>query len=86
LNHPDNSLQARKRQTPTRKIGCQFSIAAIERKNTQWGLLHRPGKEYNIDNHPPSQSISSHPAHRKLVQAEMNQASFLNNAGKSNIV
>ena len=28
-NHPQDYLQARKRQTTTRKTGCQFSIIAI---------------------------------------------------------
>jgi hypothetical protein len=85
-NHPKNYLQARKRQTTTRKTGCQFSIVAIERTNTQWELRHRPSIEYSIHNHPPSQSISSHPAHRKLAQAEINQARSLHNAGKSSIL
>jgi hypothetical protein len=44
---------------------------------------YRPGIEYSIHNHPPSQSISSHPVHRKLAQAEINQARSLHNAGKS---
>jgi hypothetical protein len=86
LNHPEHSLQARKRQTTTRKTGCQFSIIAREGINTQWELRHRPGIEYSIHNHPPSQSISSHPVHRKLAQAEINQARSLHNAGKSNII
>jgi hypothetical protein len=81
VNHPQNYLQARKRQTTTRKTGCQFSVVALECINTQWELRHRPGTEYSIHNHPPSQSISSHPAHRKLVQAEINQARSLHNAG-----
>jgi hypothetical protein len=80
-NHPQNSLQDRKRRTATRKTGCQFSIVARERMDTQWELRHRPGIEYSIHNHPPSQSISSHPAHRKLAQAEINQARSLHNAG-----
>jgi hypothetical protein len=85
-NHPQDYLQARKRQTTTRKTGCQFSIIAIQRTDTQWELRYRPGKEHSIHNHPPSQSISSHPAHRKLAQEEINQARSLYSAGKSNIV
>jgi hypothetical protein len=79
--HPQNRIQARIRQTTTRKTGCQFSITAIQRTDTQWELRHRPGTEYSIHNHPPSQSISSHPSHRKLAQAEINQAKSLHNAG-----
>jgi hypothetical protein len=83
-NHPQHSLQDRKRRTATRKTGCQFSIVARERADTQWELRYRPGTEYSIHNHPPSQAISSHPAHRKLAQAEVNKARSLHSAGKSN--
>jgi hypothetical protein len=37
-NHPQDYLQARKRQTTTRKTGCQFSIIAVQRTDTQWEL------------------------------------------------
>jgi hypothetical protein len=80
-NHPQNRVQDRKRHTTTRKTGCQFLIVAVERADTQWELRHRPDTEYSIHNHPPSQTISSHPAHRKLAQAEVNQARSLHNAG-----
>jgi hypothetical protein len=82
--HPQNRLHDRIRHTTTRKTGCQFSIIAVECNSTQWELRHRPGIEYSIHNHPPSQSTSSHPAHRKLAQAEINQARSLYSAGKSN--
>jgi hypothetical protein len=85
-NHPQRSLQDRKRHTATRKTGCQFSIVAREHADTQWELRYRPGTEHSIHNHPPSQSTSSHPAHRKLVQADINQARSLHSAGKSNKV
>jgi hypothetical protein len=85
-NHPQKSIQDRQRHTATRKTGYQFSIIAREGIDTQWELRHRPSKEYSVHNHPPSQSISSHPAHRKLAQAEINQARSLHNAGKSNII
>jgi hypothetical protein len=85
-NHPKNYTQARKRQTATRKTGCQFSIMAIERPNTQWDLRYRPGEEYSLHNHPPSHSISSYPAHRKLAQEEINQAKSLYNTGKSSSI
>jgi hypothetical protein len=80
-NHPQHYLQARKRQTTTRKTGCQFSILAVQCANTEWELRYRPGIEHSIHNHPPSQAISSHPAHRKLAQGEINQAKALHNAG-----
>lgn len=81
-NHPQNRFQDRKRSTATRKTGCQFSIIALERTDTQWEVRHRPGVVYNVHNHPPSQSISSHPSHRKLPQADLIQAKHLHNAGK----
>jgi hypothetical protein len=34
-NHPQDYLQARKRQTTTRKTGCQFSIVAVQCTNTE---------------------------------------------------
>jgi hypothetical protein len=85
-NHPQKSLQDRQRRTATRKTGCQFLIIACKGMDTQWELRHRPGTEYSVHNHPPSQSISSYPAHRKLAQAEINQARSLHNVGKSNII
>jgi hypothetical protein len=88
-NYPQRSLQDRQRHTTTRKTGCQFSIIAREGIDTQWELRHRPNKpgiDYSIHNHPPSQSISSHPTHRKLAQAEINQARSLHNAGKSGLI
>jgi hypothetical protein len=79
---PADRPQVRKRNTTTRKTGCQFSIIALEHTATQWEVRHRPGEEYGIHNHPPSQAISSHPTHRKLTQDEINQARSLHNAGK----
>jgi hypothetical protein len=79
--HPQNRVHARKRQTNTRKTGCQFSIVAVQLTDAQWELRHRPGAEFSVHNHPPSQSISSHPAHRKLAQAEINQARSLHDTG-----
>jgi hypothetical protein len=80
-NGPQNHLQVRKRHTTTRKTNCQFSVLAVELSNTQWELRHKPAIENSVHNHPPSQSISSHPVHRKLAQAEINQAKSLPNAG-----
>ena len=85
-NHSQNYLQARKRQTTTRKTNCQFSIVAVQCTDTQWEVRYRPGIEYSIYNHPLSQSISSYLAYRKLVQAKINQARSLYNTSKSNII
>ena len=41
-NHPQRNLQARKRQTTTRKTNCQFSIIAVKCSNTQWELRYKP--------------------------------------------
>ncbi|RKF65257.1 hypothetical protein GcC1_124028, partial [Golovinomyces cichoracearum] len=60
---------------------CQFSIIAREGIDTQRELRHRPGIEYSTHNYPPSQSISSHTAHRKLAQEEINQVRSLHSAG-----
>jgi hypothetical protein len=79
--HPQDYTHDRKRRTTSRKTNCQFSIVAIQHTDTLWEVRYRPGIEYSIHNHLPSQSISSHPAHRKLAQAEMNQARSLHNAG-----
>jgi hypothetical protein len=80
-NHPAKHTQDRKRYTTTRKTNCQFSVVAIQYTDAHWELRHRPGIEYGIHNHPPSQSTSSHPAHRKLAQAELNQARSLYDTG-----
>jgi hypothetical protein len=81
--HPQHYPQSRIRSTSTRKTNCQFSIVAIQRTDTEWELRYRPGREYGIHNHSPSQAISSYPAHRKLAQAELNQARSLHSSGKS---
>jgi hypothetical protein len=76
-------LQLRKRKDGEhRQKGCQFSVVATEDTHGQWELRHRPGLEYSLHNHLPSTSISSHPAHRKLAQAEINQAKAIFEAGK----
>ena len=85
-SHPQHYPQSRTRSTSTRKTNCKFSIVAIQRTDTEWELRHRPSREFSIHNHPPSQSISSHPAHRRLAQAEINQAKALYNTGKSNTI
>lgn len=84
--HPHNRLRTRMRHTSTRKTGCQFSLVAIEHTDSQWELRYRPGTQYNTHNHPPSQAASSHPAHRKLAQQELNQAKSLYTAGKYKLV
>jgi hypothetical protein len=76
-SHPQN----RKRSTASRKTNCQFSVVAIQQTDIQWELRHRPGIEYSVHNHSPSQSASSHPTHRKLEQAKINEARSLYTAG-----
>jgi hypothetical protein len=85
-NHPRKYTHARKRQTTTRKTGCQFSVIAIEHTDMEWELRYRPSIEYSLYNHPPSQSISSHLVHRKLAQEEINQAKSLYNTGTSSSI
>jgi hypothetical protein len=80
-HHPQKCLQARIRQTTTRKTDCQFSVLAVQCIDIKWELRHRPGANHSIHNHPPSQSASSHPVHRKLAQAVIDQARSLHNAG-----
>ncbi len=82
-DHPQGRPQARKRRTTTRKTGCQFSIIAVELSDAHWELRHRVGTKYNVHNHPPSHSITSHPEHRKLAQEDINKAKELHNAGKN---
>jgi hypothetical protein len=80
--HPQNYVQPRQRVTNSRKTDCQFSIVAIQISEIQWELRYRPGVQYSIHNHPPSQSIGSHPIHRKLEQEQIDQARTLYNSGK----
>jgi hypothetical protein len=56
LDHPQDSLQARKRQITTRKTSCQFSIVAIEHIDGQRELRYRPGTEYSVYNYCDGQS------------------------------
>ncbi|KAI0993410.1 hypothetical protein K3495_g14774 [Podosphaera aphanis] len=83
VNQPQSLSQARKRKTSSRKTGCQFSVVAIEQLDGKWELRHRPGTENCPHNHPPSQSINSHPVHRKLTATNISQARSLHNTGKS---
>jgi hypothetical protein len=81
VDHASNYPHTRKRQTKTRKTGCQFSINAIELNNSQWEVRTRLGAQYNTHNHSPSHAASSHPAHRKLTHENINQVQQLHSAG-----
>jgi hypothetical protein len=54
------------RDTQTRGTGCLFSVIALENSPREWELKYRPEAQYNIHNHLPSLSPSSHPSHRQL--------------------
>jgi hypothetical protein len=83
-NHLQNTLHNCQRSLKSRKTNCQFSVVAIQHTDTQWEVRHRPGTEYSIHNHPPSDAITSYPAHQKLKQEETNQAKSLLDVGKFN--
>ena len=71
----------RKRQTCSRKIGCEFSVLAKESWNgTAWELVHR-GSAYSQHNHLPSSEASAHPTHRQLQDEERAMISDLTVAG-----
>jgi hypothetical protein len=80
-NNSDKHLEARKRQTKSRKTGCQFSINAIELNDSRWEVRVRDQAQYNTHNHLPSYAASSHPVHRKLAQEDINKAKQLHSAG-----
>lgn len=63
---PSTSIE-QKRRTCSRGTGCKFSVLAKQSLDgTYWVLGHRPGLEYTLHNHPPSEDTSAHPVHRQL--------------------
>ncbi|KAF4465100.1 mutator-like element transposase [Fusarium albosuccineum] len=48
---------------------------------TTWVLSHRPGGEYALHNHPPSEDLSAHPAHRQLKEDDLKIISSLTASG-----
>ena len=54
------------RDTQTRGKGCLFSVITLQISLIEWELKYRPGDQYNIYNHKPSQNPSQHYSHRQL--------------------
>ena len=46
-----------------------------------WVLSHRPGLDFSLHNHPPSEDPSAHPAHRHLTGGDSRVISSLAAAG-----
>lgn len=79
---PPTTLRDRQRKTTTRGTGCPFSVLAKEsRDKNTWTLRHRPDKRFSVHNHPPSQHLSAHPAHRKLSNEDEAKLASLANSG-----
>ncbi|KJZ68317.1 hypothetical protein HIM_12292 [Hirsutella minnesotensis 3608] len=71
-----------KRQTSTRITGCQFSInAKQDPEGANWHVKHRPGSQFAVHNHEPSQHISAHPTLRALSVSDETTISDLTQAG-----
>lgn len=78
---PNTSIQ-RQRRTCSRVTGYKLSILAKESLDkTSWVLSYRSGSEYSQHNHPPSQDLSAHLAHRKLSNKDQTIVDGLTNAG-----
>ena len=66
----------------SRGTGCKFSVLAKQSLDgTTWVLSYRPGQEFSLHNHPPSQDPSAHPAHRILSGEEKSMVTGLATAG-----
>ena len=81
---PPSTSTTRKRHTYSRGTGCKFSVLAKESLDrTSWVLSYRPGQEYSLHNHSPSQDPSAHPAYQKLSAIDQSIVISLSNAGIS---
>jgi hypothetical protein len=79
---PPSASCERKRRTCSRGTGCRFSVLAKQSLDgTSWVLSYRPGREYAVHNHPPSEDPSAHPAHRKLKENDIKVVSSLTASG-----
>jgi len=79
---PRNPSATRRRQTTTRRIGCQFSVLAKETLDkTTWRLTHRQGTVYASHNHNPSSDLTAHPSHRQLSSKDRSIINNLATAG-----
>ncbi|KAJ6788687.1 hypothetical protein PWT90_07147 [Aphanocladium album] len=78
---PNATIQ-RKRRTCSRGTGCKFSVLAKQSLDgATWVLSHRPGLDFSLHNHPPSEDPSAHPAHRHLTGGDSRVISSLAAAG-----
>jgi hypothetical protein len=55
------------RQKKSRKCGCKWQVIAEAREEGKWLLRQHPKPEHHIHNHPPSETPSVHPSHRRLT-------------------
>jgi hypothetical protein len=78
---PPLAREDRIRDTGTRGTNCSFSVIALQITLIEWELKHRPGVQYNIYNHEPSQHPSSHYSHRQLSITAQNTAQAFLSAG-----
>jgi hypothetical protein len=78
---PPPAKENRIRDTQTRGTSCPFSVIAFQKSLIEWQLKHRPGVQYNIHNHEPSQHPSSHYSHRQLSITAQNTAQAFLSAG-----
>jgi hypothetical protein len=66
----------------SRGTGCKFSILAKESLDgASWVLSHRPGQQFALHNHPPSEDPSAHPTHRQLSEKDIQVISNLAASG-----
>jgi hypothetical protein len=75
---PPLAKEDRIRDTATRGTSYSFSVIALQISLIEWELKYRPGVQYNIYNHEPSQHPFSHYSHRQLsITAQNTAQSFL---------
>ncbi|GKU10048.1 unnamed protein product [Fusarium langsethiae] len=55
------------RQKKSRKRGCKWQVIAEAREEGKWLLRQHPKPEHHIHNHPPSETLSVRPSHRRLT-------------------
>lgn len=78
---PSTSIE-RRRRTCSRGTGCKSSVLAkTSLDRTSCVLSHRPGQQYALHNHPPSEDPSAHPAHRQLSENAITVISSLTASG-----
>ena len=75
------TAKARKRQTTTRKTGCEFSVNAVQLSSGDWELRYRPEAKHSIHNHLPSYSVAAHSSYRKFTAQEIEMIRNWHRAG-----